>query len=76
MEIFAGEKYILLLPQMVPLLKKSSDVLVEKMGEFAESGKSVEVFRYKSTVLAHARIAFFTGLYTKTGNMDHSLWRL
>ena len=31
--------------QMVPLLKKSSDVLVEKMGEFAESGKSVELFR-------------------------------
>ena len=32
--------------QMVPLLKKSSDVLVEKLGEFAESGKSVEMFRY------------------------------
>ncbi|CAI8013015.1 Cytochrome P450 3A15 [Geodia barretti] len=30
---------------MVPLLKKSSDVLVEKLGEFAESGKSVEMFR-------------------------------
>ena len=32
--------------QMVPLLNKSSDVLVEKLGEFAESGKSVEMFRY------------------------------
>ena len=31
--------------QMVPLIKKSSDVLVEKMGEFAESGKTVELFR-------------------------------
>ena len=31
--------------QMVPLLKKSSDVLVEKMGEFAESGKTVNVFK-------------------------------
>ena len=31
--------------QMVPLIKKSSDVLVEKMGEFAESGKAVALLR-------------------------------
>ena len=30
---------------MVPLIKKSSDVLVEKMGEFAKSGKAVEFHR-------------------------------
>ena len=31
---------------MVPLIKRSSDVLIEKMGEFAESGKAVELFKY------------------------------
>ena len=31
---------------MLPLIKRSTDVLVEKMGEFAESGKAVEVFKY------------------------------
>ena len=36
--------------QMVPLIKKSSDILVEKMGEFAESGKTVELFRYIMTM--------------------------
>ena len=31
---------------MVPLIKRSTDVLVEKMGEFAESGNTVELFKY------------------------------
>jgi len=30
---------------MVPLVKKSCDTLVEKLGKCAESGKSVDVFR-------------------------------
>jgi len=30
---------------MVPLVKNSSDTLVEKLGEYAESGKSLDVFR-------------------------------
>ena len=34
--------------QMVPLMKSSCDTLVEKLGEFAESGKSLDVFRYGS----------------------------
>jgi thromboxane-A synthase len=62
-EVFAGEKYILLLPQMVPLLKKSSDVLVEKMGEFAESGKSVEVFREYGSFTLETLIATAFGRY-------------
>ena len=31
--------------QMVPILKNSTDTLVEKLGEFAESGRSVDVCR-------------------------------
>ena len=31
--------------QMVPLVKNSTDTLIEKLGEFAESGKSVDVYR-------------------------------
>ena len=31
--------------QMVPLVKNSTDTLVEKLGEFAESGRSVDVYR-------------------------------
>ena len=37
--------YISFYTQMVPLIKKSSNVLVEKMGEFAVSGKTVDIFR-------------------------------
>ena len=36
---------------MVPLVKKSCDILVEKLGKCAESGKSVDVFRYACTIL-------------------------
>ena len=31
--------------QMVPLVKNSTDTLIEKLGEFAESGRSVDVYR-------------------------------
>ena len=30
---------------MVPLIKRSSDILVERMGTIAESGESAELFR-------------------------------
>lgn len=42
--------------QMVPLLKKSSEVLTEKMGEFAKSGKSVNISEW--VLLMHLN-AFF-----------------
>ena len=32
--------------QMVPLIKRSADTLVDKFRETAESGESVEVMRY------------------------------
>jgi len=32
--------------QMVPLVKNSCETLAEKLGEYAESGKSLDVFRY------------------------------
>jgi len=35
---------------MVPLVKNSCDTLVENLGEVAESGKSVDVFRYACAV--------------------------
>ena len=38
--------FVRLLSQMVPLVKNSCDTLVEKLGEFAESEKSVDVSRY------------------------------
>ena len=36
--------------QMVPLMLNSCETLVEKLGESAESGKSVDVFRYVCTL--------------------------
>jgi cytochrome P450 len=48
---------------MVPLIKKSSDVLVEKMGEFAESGKTVELFREYGYFTTESLIATAFGRY-------------
>jgi len=36
--------------QMVPLMMNSCETLVEKLGEYAESGKSVDVFGYVCTL--------------------------
>ena len=36
--------------QMIPLIKNSTDTLVEKFGEMAESGRSYELFRYTRSV--------------------------
>jgi thromboxane-A synthase len=56
---FSGMKMKL----MVPLLNKSSDVLVEKLGEFAESGKSVEMFRVYGAFTMETLIATAFGRY-------------
>ena len=40
-----SKKSVHCLFQMVPIVKKSTDTLVEKLGEFAESGRSVDVSR-------------------------------
>lgn len=56
---FSGMKMKL----MVPLIKRSSDVLVEKMGEFAESEKCVEVHNVYGSFTMETLIATAFGRY-------------
>ncbi|CAI8056743.1 Cytochrome P450 3A1 [Geodia barretti] len=56
---FSGMKMKL----MVPLLKKSSDILLEKIGEFAESGESAEMFRVYGAFTMETLIATAFGRY-------------
>ena len=62
--------------QMVPLLKRSTDTLVEKMREFAISGKSMEVFRYNYSLIVRAvsNMLLFVALYL-VECMGPSRWR-
>ena len=54
---------------MVPLVRNSRETLVEKLGEYAESGKSVDVFRY---VCAQVFFSFDMQLCTVVCSLTHT----
>jgi len=70
---------------MAPLVKNSCETLVERLGEYAESGKSVDVFRYvyalwffRPTTMycflihTHIHTYIYTYIYTHTYTHTHT----